>query len=217
MFGIPTVAAQNSPASPGNCPFGGVCPTGTPLALRTGGSMPTQGRNGGLIGVAADVLDMLRQDLLVELQSGKTIADVAQAKKVDPLKIVDAFVAPQFARIDALVKSGVITQQQADEAKTSMRTHITVLVSSPIDSWVRQAHDPNHRTTASACGIGTDHATRRARFAVEPVSTCVYSSDHARPRFRDQRPLAGSPARTTEASLTTTWGLLLVQSVQTGH
>jgi len=142
MFGIPTVAAQNSPASPGNCPFGGVCPMGTPLALRTGGSMPTQGRNGGLIGVAADVLDMLRQDLLVELQSGKTIADVAQAKKVDPLKIVDAFVAPQFARIDALVKSGVITQQQADEAKTSMRTHITVLVSSPIDSWVRQAHDP---------------------------------------------------------------------------
>jgi hypothetical protein len=178
MFGIPTVAAQNSPASPGNCPFGGVCPTGTPLALRTGGSMPTQGRNGGLIGVAADVLDMLRQDLLVELQSGKTIADVAQAKKVDPLKIVDAFVAPQ------LDTSGARS---------------------------------DHRTTTSACRIGTDHATRRARSAVEPVSICVYSSDHARPRFRDQRPLAGSPARTTEASLTTTWGLLLVQSVQTGH
>jgi len=29
--------------------------------------------------------------------------------------------------------------------------------------------------------------------------------------------LAGSPARTAEASLTTTWGLLLVQSVQIGQ
>ena len=28
MFGIPTVAAQNGPGSPGNCPFGGVCPMG---------------------------------------------------------------------------------------------------------------------------------------------------------------------------------------------
>ena len=166
MFGIPTVAAQNGPGSPGNCPFGGVCPMGTPLALRTGGSMPTQGRNGGLIGVAADVLDMLRQDLLVELQSGKTIADVAQAKKVDPLKIVDTFVAPQFARIDALVKSGVITQQQADEAKTSMRTHITVLVSSPIDSWVRQAHDPiiGQRPVHAGSGPTTQPGGRGSRW-----------------------------------------------------
>lgn len=142
MFGVPTIAAQNGPGSPGNCPFGGVCPTDTPPALRSGGGMRMQGHNGGLIGVAADVLDMSRQDLLVELQSGKTIADIAATKRVDPLNIVEAFVAPQFARIDALVKSGVITRQQADDAKTSMRTHITVLVSSPIDSWVRQAHDP---------------------------------------------------------------------------
>ncbi|MGQ9548675.1 MAG: hypothetical protein ACUVSY_11335 [Roseiflexus sp.] len=142
IFGAPIVAAQNGFGSPGNCPLGGVCPAGTPMARRTGGGMPMQGRNGGLIGVAAEMLNMTRQDLLVELQSGKTIADVAFAKGVDPLKIVDSFVAPQFARIDALVKSGAITQQQADDAKASMRTHITVLISSPIDSWVRQAHDP---------------------------------------------------------------------------
>ncbi len=139
VFTIPTVAAQSGA---GACVPGAVCPTGTPLALRSGSGAQMQGRDGGLIGVAADTLGITRQALLNELYNGATIADVALAKGVDPLKIVDAFVAPQFARIDALVKSGVITQKQADDAKMSMRTHITVLVSSPIDSWVRQAHDP---------------------------------------------------------------------------
>jgi hypothetical protein len=139
IFIAPTVAAQQGP---GTCPSGGVCPTGTPLALRSGGGMQMQGRDNGLIGVAADTLGLTRQTLLNELSNGKTIADVARAKGVDPLKIVNAFVAPQFARIDALVKSRTITQKQADDAKESMRTHITVLVSSPIDTWVRQAHDP---------------------------------------------------------------------------
>lgn len=138
VFTIPAIAAQ---PGTGACLPGGICPTGTPLALRSGGAL-MQERSGGLIGVAAETLGMTRQALLSELYNGKTIADVAQAKGVDPLKIVDAFVAPQFARIDALVKSGAITQKQADDAKESMRTHITVLVSSPIDSWVRQAHDP---------------------------------------------------------------------------
>lgn len=139
VFTIPTVTAQTGT---GACLPGGVCPTGTPLALRSGGGAQIQGRDGGLIGVAADTLGMTRQALLSELYDGKTIADVALAKGIDPLKIVDAFVAPQFARIDALVKSGAITQKQADDAKASMRTHITVLVNSPVDSWVRQAHDP---------------------------------------------------------------------------
>lgn len=136
---VPTTNAQ---AAPGPYAYGGIVPTSSPSALRARGNMQGQSNNNGLIGVAADTLGMTRQALLIELQNGKTIEDVAIAKHVDPLTIVDAFVAPQFARIDALVQSGVITQKQADDAKASMRTHITVLVSSPIDSWVRQAHDP---------------------------------------------------------------------------
>ncbi len=151
IFAIPTVAAQTRP---GACPSGGVCPTGTPLALRSGGGAQMHGRDGGLIGVAAETLGMTRQALLNELSNGKTIADVALAKKVDPLKIVNAFVTPQFARIDALVKSGAITQKQADDAKASMQAHITVLVSSPIDSWVRQAHDPLIGQRPASAGQG---------------------------------------------------------------
>lgn len=140
VFTVSNVAAQTAP---GACPFGGVCPTGTPQALRAGGGMRTQGdRSGGLIGVAAETLGVTRQALLSDLYDGKTIADVALAQGVDPLKIVDVFVAPQFARIDALVSNGVITPAQAEDAKEQMRTHITVLVSSPMDQWVRQAHDP---------------------------------------------------------------------------
>lgn len=153
---VPTINAQ---AAPGACSPCSVAPTGSPPALRSRGNMPEQQNNHGLIGVAADTLGMTRQALLAELQNGKTIADVASAKNVDPLKIVDAFVAPQFARIDALVKNGVITQQQAKEAKDRMRTHVTVLISSPIDNWVRQAHEPlvgsGPRPTAQPNGRGS--------------------------------------------------------------
>ncbi|MDW8213850.1 MAG: hypothetical protein RMJ55_09850 [Roseiflexaceae bacterium] len=150
VFAIPTATAQTGS---GTCLAGRVCPTGTPLALRSGGA-PMQERSSGLIGVAAETLGMTRQTLLNELYNGETIADVAQAKGVDPLTIVNAFVAPQFARIDSLVKSGAITQKQADDAKESMRTHITVLVSLPIDKWVRQAHDPLIGQRPNSAGQG---------------------------------------------------------------
>ncbi|ABU57599.1 hypothetical protein [Roseiflexus castenholzii] len=163
VFIAPNVNAQQAP---GACPFGGVCPTGTPLMLRSGGGTPMQGRDGGLIGVAADTLGMTRQALLSELYGGKTIADVALAQGVDPLTIVDAFVSPQFARIDALVARGVITQKQADDARESMRTHITVLVSSPIESWVRQAHDPliGQRPSTAGQGPATQSGGRGPRW-----------------------------------------------------
>jgi|GEM_PF-4390688 hypothetical protein len=49
MFSIPIGAAQNSLGSPGDCPFGGVCPAGMLMVLHTGSGIPVQERNGGLI------------------------------------------------------------------------------------------------------------------------------------------------------------------------
>lgn len=141
VYAVPAVTAQTNP---GTCPGGVACPAGGQMNAGMGrGHMGgAQDMSSGLIGVAADKLGMTRQALLSELQNGKTIADLALAQGVKTDAIVEAFVAPHIARFDALVKSGAITQKQADDARESMRTHIVVLINSPIDSWVRQAHDP---------------------------------------------------------------------------
>ncbi|NWG20181.1 MAG: hypothetical protein HXY39_07605 [Chloroflexi bacterium] len=140
-YAVPAVTAQTNP---GICPGGIACPAGgqTNASMAMGHMGGAQDMSGGLIGVAADKLGMTRQALLLELQNGKTIADLALARGVPTDAIVDAFVAPHLARFDALIKSGAITQKQADDARDSMRTHIVVLINSPMDSWVRQAHDP---------------------------------------------------------------------------
>lgn len=158
-YTVPAAWAQTNPGAPGACPNGVACQnsgqmvgrmgSGEPMRQHNGANMPAnrmggqaQGMSGGLIGAAADKLDMTNQAVLAELQSGKTIADLADSKGIDVNTIIDAFVAPQSARLDALVASGAVTQQQAADAKASMRTHITVLVNSPMDSWVTQAHEP---------------------------------------------------------------------------
>jgi hypothetical protein len=51
------------------------------------------GSTNSLVAVAADVLGMEQADLVAELQTGKTIAQVAQEQGVDPQTIVGAFIA----------------------------------------------------------------------------------------------------------------------------
>lgn len=149
VYMAPAAMAQTQPGAPGTCPNSAACQQGQMMPGHMSGRQAQpmagqrgQGMSGGLIGVAADKLGITRQDLLVELQGGKTIADIAKAKGVDVTVIVNAFVSSQSVRLDTLVQNGAITQAQADDAKESMRTHITVLVNSPLESWVRQAHEP---------------------------------------------------------------------------
>lgn len=54
-----------------------------------------QERSSGLIGVAAETLN--------KLYNGKTVADVAQAKGVDPLKIVNALLSAIQGNLRALL------------------------------------------------------------------------------------------------------------------
>ena len=54
---------------------------------------PREGRHADLIEAAADVLGMTADELRTELESGKTIADVAGEKGVDLQTVIDAVVA----------------------------------------------------------------------------------------------------------------------------
>jgi hypothetical protein len=69
--------------------------------------------------------------LIAELNTGKTIAQVAQAKGVALDKIVTAFVQPHVAWLNQAVEDGKITQAQADEYIATMKTNLTAKLSAP--------------------------------------------------------------------------------------
>jgi polyhydroxyalkanoate synthesis regulator phasin len=83
------------------------------------GAMGGPGKS--LVATAADELGMTVQQLVDELEAGKTIADVAKANGVELKTIVDAFVAPRSEYLAELVADGRISQEQADAMLAHMR------------------------------------------------------------------------------------------------
>jgi len=76
---------------------------------------------GGMITVAADLLGMTPQELLTELQEGKTLLAVAEEHGVTAEQLVDAFIAVRAERLQAAVDAGRLTQEQADLMLQHMR------------------------------------------------------------------------------------------------
>jgi hypothetical protein len=83
------------------------------------------GARGPKLEVIAGAIGIDVAALRTELQSGKTIAEVAQAHGVDVQKIVDALVAELKTHLDADVAAGRITQAQADERLANAPARIT--------------------------------------------------------------------------------------------
>jgi cytidylate kinase len=67
-----------------------------------------------IISAAAKALGMTEAELIAELQGGKSIKQVADAKNVDISKVTDAMVAAMKAHLDEEVASGEHTQAEAD-------------------------------------------------------------------------------------------------------
>jgi polyhydroxyalkanoate synthesis regulator phasin len=89
------------------------------------------GPGNSFISVAADELGMTVPDLVSELQDGKTIAEVAADKEVDPQVIVDAFVAQHTEWLNQAVADGRITQEQADQMLQQMSEEIQEHLTEP--------------------------------------------------------------------------------------
>ena len=75
------------------------------------------------LAVAAEVLGMSEEDLLAELQDGKSIADVAAEQGVDPQTIADAYVAQVAENLAQAVADEKITQEQADDMLSNIEEH----------------------------------------------------------------------------------------------
>jgi len=111
-------AAQN-----GGVPFfgGGVAHRGSGFGF---------GHHGGpaSLAAAAKYLGLTEAELRTQLESGKTLAEIAKAqgKTVDGLE--KALTADTKAKLDAAVKAGTITQAQADDLLKRTTDHLDDLV-----------------------------------------------------------------------------------------
>jgi hypothetical protein len=90
-----------------------------------------RGNSDSLVAVAADVLDMEQTALVAELQSGKTIAQVAEEHNVALSEIVDAFIASQTEWLASQVENGRLTQEQADARLAIMEANVTARLNQP--------------------------------------------------------------------------------------
>lgn len=96
-----------------------------------GGPGAPGGRGGPGFGrpdAAEKILGITPEALRSELQGGKSLADVAAEKNISKDTLIDGLVADAQARLADRVKSGDMTQAQADQRKADLRARVTTLV-----------------------------------------------------------------------------------------
>ena len=97
-------------------------------------NFPGDGQRGGfrmganVLGVVAEQLGIDETELRTELQSGKTIAQIAADKSVSTDMIVAAIVAAQKEKLDAAVTADTLTQAQADARLAEITTQAQALI-----------------------------------------------------------------------------------------
>jgi hypothetical protein len=114
---------------PGGIMMGGMSGAGCGMGMR--GGMEPIGPANSLVAVAAEKLGMTQADLVAQLHSGKTIAQIATDKNVALTTIVDAFIAPRKAHLETLVANGQLTQAQMDTMLATMQANVTARLNQP--------------------------------------------------------------------------------------
>jgi hypothetical protein len=89
------------------------------------------GVNGGtLVDITANVTGLSTSDVVTELESGKTFAQVAQAHGKTAADLVNAFVADRKAVLDKAVADGRLTQDVANDLLATMKANVEEHVNS---------------------------------------------------------------------------------------
>ena len=81
-----------------------------------------------VLAAAAEALGMTEVELVTELQSGKSIKQVADAKNVNIDTVIAKMTAAVKAHLDAEVASGKHTQAEADAKLAAFQTRVTEMV-----------------------------------------------------------------------------------------
>jgi hypothetical protein len=97
--------------------------------VNNGPSVPPVGKEqGGLLSTAATFLGMSVSDVESALQSGKTLADLAQSKGKSVSDLVNALLEPAKTDLDQAAQSGKITSAQEQTIVNNLTTRLTNLV-----------------------------------------------------------------------------------------
>ena len=76
----------------------------------------------------ASALGLLTDELRTQLQSGKSLADIAKAQSVDVAKVIDAIVTDIKTKLATEVASGEHTQAEVDAKLAQITTRVTEMV-----------------------------------------------------------------------------------------
>jgi hypothetical protein len=106
--GAPAVVASRSAASPGRC--------------------------GPVFAAVVDAIGIPADDLRAAVDSGQTLAQLAQANGRDPQAVVDAIISAGNAKIDHQLSQGVITPEQAALRKATLPGRAADAVNKPLDA-----------------------------------------------------------------------------------
>ena len=102
------------------------------------------GRIGVALDEAAKALGIDLDALRTELQSGKTLSQIATEHNIDITKVEDALTTAAKAKLDQAVKDGRITQEQADARLKQMTDRMTELVNQPFPAKGGPGHRSGH-------------------------------------------------------------------------
>jgi ribosomal protein S20 len=139
------------PAASGNFPFS------------LGRGFGFKGGRGGAFGIQinlgpaefAKALNMTNQALTNELQAGKSINDVAKEHNIDPATVKASVLADVKTQLDTAVKSGNLTQAQADQIYSNVSGKVDTLMSAagakgPSGKWL--PNNPNNPNNNGSSG-----------------------------------------------------------------
>jgi hypothetical protein len=122
------VFAQDNPTTP---PYGGYGMHGQGMGMMGQQGMGMMGNGDSaqhpMFASIAGTLGLNPDELLAELQAGKTISTIASEQNVDIQTVYDAALAVHTAHLAEQVAAGTITQEQADANQVWMQENITNL------------------------------------------------------------------------------------------
>ncbi len=124
----------------------GVCPYGYEGGMGQAARYGGQAWAGRTVDIVAQTLGISVDDLIAELQGGKSVAQVAQEHGVALDTVVNAIVAERETALDQAVADGRLTQEQVDQMLTNMRTNLT--------EQLQQPHVPGQGPSGAGLGSG---------------------------------------------------------------
>jgi transposase-like protein len=130
----------------------------TPVPPQCGERGPGRGPERGLLGVAAEMLDMTIDELVAQLDDDTSIADVAAAQGVAADTIVDAVVAQAEERMQQAVENGRLTEAEAAERLAQMRERVSEHINEP--GMPQRPQRPDERQRGPRDGGGRNEGGR---------------------------------------------------------